>query len=62
MSEQGPYVPPANHDGTLHPVEKSRPKPYVCSQEPHPGVEFYGTDGGCAECDYRPATKPRSTS
>jgi hypothetical protein len=34
-------------------------KPYVCSQEPHPGVEFYGTDGGCAECDYRPATKPR---
>jgi hypothetical protein len=36
-----------------------KPKPYVCSQEPHPGVEFYGTDGGCAECDYRPATKPR---
>jgi hypothetical protein len=36
-----------------------KPKPYVCSQEPHPGVEFYGTDGGCAECDYRPATNAR---
>jgi hypothetical protein len=27
--------------------------PYRCSQEPHPGREFYG-DGGCAECGYRP--------
>jgi hypothetical protein len=29
------------------------PEPYVCSQEPHPGREFYG-DGACAECGYTP--------
>lgn len=29
-------------------------QPYRCSQEPHPGAEFYGEAGGCAECGYRP--------
>lgn len=28
---------------------------YQCSQEPHPGTEFYGPGGGCAECGFRPA-------
>lgn len=27
---------------------------YVCSQDPHPGAEFYGPGGGCAECGHKP--------
>lgn len=37
------------------------PEPYQCSQEPHPGVEFYG-EGGCAECGYRPSVAASATS
>lgn len=42
-------------DGTVCLYGNARPAPvqYQCSQEPHPGREFYG-DGGCAECGYRP--------
>jgi hypothetical protein len=35
-------------------------QPGGCSQAPHPGVEFYGPTGGCAECGYRPPSPPRS--
>lgn len=31
---------------------------YRCSQEPHPGVEFYGNGGGCAECGFKPDDAP----
>jgi hypothetical protein len=34
-------------------------QPGGCSQAPHPGVEFYGPTGGCAECGYRPPAPPR---
>jgi hypothetical protein len=27
---------------------------YTCSQAPHAGEDFYGPDGGCAECGWRP--------
>lgn len=33
---------------------------YWCSQEPHPGQEFYG-DGGCAECGFNPEDAPSDT-
>lgn len=39
---------------TLGAYREGSRDPYRCSQEPHPGVEFYGQDGGCAECGYRP--------
>jgi hypothetical protein len=34
-------------------------RPYQCSQAPHPGIEFYGLTGGCAECGYRPGLEAR---
>lgn len=32
---------------------------YACSQEPHPGAEFY-RDGGCAECGFTPSAESAS--
>jgi len=49
-------VPVWHEEGeTDPPVDvRERVTEYVCSQEPHPGIEFYG-DGGCPECGYKPA-------